>query len=136
MSKNTRDEPIITPADATMSERRFKPKKKPANWKPRRHSRARKGICCGAFSRRTGRECRNPPMLGSLRCRMHGGLRNSGPRTDAGRKAVSAALKRDWAAWRETMGLPPDWRYVQSRRRGGRQTARQWLEQNRRGSPT
>ncbi|WP_377193615.1 HGGxSTG domain-containing protein [Ruegeria meonggei] len=34
------------------------------------------------------------------RCKFHGG-RSTGPKTDAGRKAISKAQKRRWAAYRK-----------------------------------
>ena len=60
------------------------------------------------------------------RCRHHGG-KSTGPRTPEGKRRVGEASKREWVKHRAALGLPPDWRYVQSRRRGGRQTAAQWL---------
>jgi hypothetical protein len=117
-------------------ERRFKPKKKPANWKRPQTSRARKGLCCGAFSRRTGRECRQAPEWPSPRCRQHGG-RSTGPKTEAGRKVISEMRKREWAEWRQQVGITdPDWRYGStwlSRRR--RETASDYLAKHGRWKP-
>ena len=85
------------------------------------------GFRCGAKTRR-GRRCGQWAMPNG-RCRMHGGP-SRGPITAEGKAKVSAASEREWRAWREERGLPPDWRYVQSRRRGGRQTAAQWLAEH------
>jgi hypothetical protein len=63
------------------------------------------------------------------RCRHHGG-KSTGPRTEEGKRRVGEASRREWAKHRAALGLPPDWRYVQSRRRGGRQTAAQWLAEH------
>jgi hypothetical protein len=35
-----------------------------------------------------------------------------------------------WARWREERGLPADWRYSDSRGKGGRITAAQWLAEH------
>jgi hypothetical protein len=111
--------------------RRFKGKKKPPGWKGQKRSRARKGICCGAFSRRTGRECRMLPVRPGGRCRLHGGL-NTGPASPEGKRAVGDAQREGWKRWRAEMGLPEDWRYGStwlSRRK--RETAADWLAKHR-----
>ncbi len=41
------------------------------------------GKICGARTKRTGEPCKNPAILGSERCRMHGG-QSTGPRTKEG----------------------------------------------------
>lgn len=48
-------------------------------------------LCCGARTRR-GFRCRGRRVEGSTRCALHGGL-STGPRTAAGRAAISAAQK-------------------------------------------
>ena len=47
---------------------------------------------CGAHARSTGAGCKAPAMANG-RCRRHGGL-SSGPKTLAGRQAVSAATRK------------------------------------------
>ena len=111
-----------------MTERRFKAKKKPVNWKPRTRSSARKGLCCGAFSRRTGRECRNAPEWPSKRCRQHGS--RAGSKSDYGRQVSSEMRKAEWRAWRASVGLPKSFRYSDSRGKGGRITSAQWLAEH------
>jgi len=51
----------------------------------------RRGACCEAYARSSGRPCGAPP-LGNGRCKNHGGL-STGPRTDEGRAAVGVAAK-------------------------------------------
>ena len=46
--------------------------------------------CCGAHCRTTGLACKNRPMLGKARCRMHGG--KAGRPTTTGRYTQSARL--------------------------------------------
>ena len=42
------------------------------------------GQRCGAHARTTGQPCRSPAVIGSRRCRMHGGAKGSGgPRGEA-----------------------------------------------------
>jgi hypothetical protein len=63
------------------------------------------------------------------RCRHHGG-KSTGPRTVEGRAKVGEASKREWAAWRAARNLPPEWRWIDSRRKGGRLTAAEWLAEH------
>ena len=55
---------------------------------------------CGANARSTGKPCHAPRVSGKRRCKLHGGL-SSGPRTPEGRKRISDAQKRRWAAYRK-----------------------------------
>jgi hypothetical protein len=48
-------------------------------------------------------------VRGKTRCRFHGGVDQE--LSEAGRQAISEASKREWAKWREAMGLDPSWRY-------------------------
>jgi hypothetical protein len=48
-------------------------------------------------------------MKGRTRCRLHGGAAQE--LSEAGRKAISEASKREWAKWREERSLPTTWRY-------------------------
>jgi hypothetical protein len=66
---------------------------------------------------------------GSGRCYVHGGA-STGPRTPEGKAKVSMAVAASWARWRAERGLPETWRYDDSRRHGGRQTAAQWLAEH------
>jgi hypothetical protein len=91
-------------------------------------------IYCGAWARSRGRRCRQAPVDGTTVCRMHGA--GGGPKTDEGKARISAVVAASWARWRAERGLPEDWRYVQSRRRGGRQTAAQWLAANKPEEPS
>jgi hypothetical protein len=59
-------------------------------------------------------------------CRVHGGL-STGPKTPEGRARVGAAQAAFWARWRKERGLPETWRYDDSRRKGGRQTAADYV---------
>jgi len=115
-----------------MSERTFKSKKKPANWKPRTRSPFRRGICCGAWSRRAGRGCLNPPERGSLRCRQHGS-RNTGPASLQGKARVAEAQRTLWRTFRAQYGLPPYWYSAANRVHSGKRArlplrAREYLE--------
>jgi hypothetical protein len=58
-------------------------------------------IKCGAKTR-SGVPCAKFPMEGKSRCRLHGGL-STGPRTPAGRAAISAANTKHgrYKNWRE-----------------------------------
>ncbi len=47
---------------------------------------------------RAGTPCRRSPVRGRRRCRLHGGC-STGPRTEAGRKRISASERRRWAQW-------------------------------------
>lgn len=47
-------------------------------------------VCCGAHCRTTGLPCKNRPMLGKARCRMHGGT--AGRPTTTGCYTQSARL--------------------------------------------
>jgi hypothetical protein len=47
---------------------------------------------CGAYSRTTGRPCRNPPMRYSTRCRMHGGASPQAKRKAAQRRAYAEVV--------------------------------------------
>jgi hypothetical protein len=87
-----------------------------------------RGSRCGAWARSRKHVCRGWAMPNG-RCRHHGG-KSTGPRTPEGKAKVGAASAREWRAWRAERGLPADWRWVDSRRRGGRQTAAQWLAEH------
>ncbi len=50
---------------------------------------AKTPIKCGAKTR-SGTRCGKYPVAGKRRCRLHGGL-STGPKTSAGRAAISAA---------------------------------------------
>ena len=56
---------------------------------------------CGAKTR-SGVPCAKAPMEGKRRCRLHGGL-STGPKTPAGRAAISAANTKHgrYKSWRE-----------------------------------
>lgn len=58
-------------------------------------------IKCGAKTR-SGVPCAKFPMEGKSRCRLHGGL-STGPRTSAGRAAISAANTKHgrYKNWRD-----------------------------------
>ena len=58
-------------------------------------------VRCGAKTR-SGVPCAKFPMEGKRRCRLHGGL-STGPKTDAGREAISAANTKHgrYKNWRE-----------------------------------
>jgi uncharacterized protein YbdZ (MbtH family) len=73
--------------------------------------------------------CRKWPSPGKTRCRLHGGADQE--LSPDGKARISEASRREWAQWRAAMGLPEDWRFVHSRRRGGRQSAAQWLAKHR-----
>jgi hypothetical protein len=55
-----------------------------------------KDLRCGAYARSTGRACVAKAISGTWRCKNHGGAYKS----EAGRKNISDAQKRRWAAWR------------------------------------
>jgi hypothetical protein len=81
---------------------------------------------CNAWARTRRRHCRAKVVPGKTRCRFHGGM-STGPRTPGGKARRSAHVKAEWAEWRRERGLPPDWRFDGSRRKGARVTAAQWL---------
>ena len=58
-------------------------------------------IRCGAKTR-SGVPCAKFPKEGKRRCRLHGGL-STGPKTDAGREAISAANTKHgrYRSWRD-----------------------------------
>ena len=62
---------------------------------------AQRPIRCGARTR-SGVPCAKFPMDGKRRCRLHGGL-STGPKTVAGRAAISAANTKHgrYKNWRE-----------------------------------
>jgi hypothetical protein len=70
-------------------------------------------------------------MKGGKRCIMHGGFGISGPKTDEGKARISQVVAASWARWRAERGLPADWRYSDSRGKGGRETAADWLRKHR-----
>lgn len=82
----------------------------PPDWTGPKPSKCGKRIYCGAWSRTRGRPCKGFPVGPSGRCRVHSGLGNSGPRTEAGKARVSAGVKAAHAEWRRLYGLPPEWR--------------------------
>jgi len=53
-----------------------------------------------------------------------------GPTTPSGRKVISEMRKAEWRAWRASVGLPASFRYSDSRGKGGRITAAQWLAEH------
>jgi hypothetical protein len=57
----------------------------------RRSTPMKRKMTCGAHARSTGRPCQAMALLNG-RCRNHGGC-SSGPKTQAGRAAISAAAK-------------------------------------------
>ena len=65
------------------------------------NDRAQRPIRCGAKTR-SGMPCAKFPMDGKRRCRLHGGL-STGPKTVAGRAAISAANTKHgrYKNWRE-----------------------------------
>ena len=65
------------------------------------NDRAQRPIRCGARTR-SGVPCAKFPMDGKRRCRLHGGL-STGPKTVAGRAAISAANTKHgrYKNWRE-----------------------------------
>ena len=65
------------------------------------NDRAQRPVRCGAKTR-LGMPCAKFPMDGKRRCRLHGGL-STGPKTVAGRAAISAANTKHgrYKNWRE-----------------------------------
>lgn len=57
---------------------------------------------CGARLR-SGATCTREPLAGARRCRAHGAA--GGRQTDAGRRRISAAMKRRWALSRHAIAL-------------------------------
>ncbi len=55
--------------------------------------------CCGARTR-AGHPCKRRYLGRGGKCPNHGGL-STGPRTEAGRQAISEAQRARWAAWRQ-----------------------------------
>lgn len=53
---------------------------------------------CGARTRR-GTACQALSVLGKERCKNHGGF-STGPKTTAGKRAISAAQRRRWVSFR------------------------------------
>jgi hypothetical protein len=53
---------------------------------------------CGAHCRTTGEPCRNPPMQGRMRCRMHGG-KNTGRPPTSGRYTKEALRMKERVAF-------------------------------------
>jgi hypothetical protein len=53
-------------------------------------------IPCGAYARSTGHPCQ-AKALANGRCRLHGGL-STGPRTEAGKRAIGIAARSRLAA--------------------------------------
>ena len=66
-------------------------------------------IKCGAKTR-SGVPCAKFPIEGKRRCRLHGGL-STGPRTSAGRAAISAANTKHgrYKNWREKRAKEKDY---------------------------
>ena len=58
---------------------------------------------CGAHARSAGKPCQASVVPGRTRYRRHGGL-STGPRTSEGKKRISDAKKRRWAAYRKKEG--------------------------------
>ena len=67
-------------------------------------------IRCGAKTR-SGAPCAKFPIEGKRRCRLHGGL-STGPKTVAGRAAISAANTKHgrYKNWREKQAKEPYYR--------------------------
>jgi len=62
---------------------------------------------CQAMSKRTGLQCGAPAMRGKTKCAYHGG-KSTGPKTEAGRRRIVAALTkhgRESRAQRERRAL-------------------------------
>jgi len=62
---------------------------------------------CQAISKRTGQQCGAPAMRGKTKCAYHGG-KSTGPKTEAGRQRIVAALTkhgRESRAQRERRAL-------------------------------
>ncbi len=55
-----------------------------------------KAATCGAV-RSSGKPCPAKPVPGKSRCKFHGGM-STGPKTEAGRKRLSEAMKARWQA--------------------------------------
>lgn len=87
------------------------------------------GSYCGAWAATRKRECRRWPVPGKARCPLHGGL-SRGPTSPEGRKRISEMRKAEWRAWRVSVGLPESFRYSDSRGKGGRVTAADWIARN------
>ena len=51
-------------------------------------------VVCGARTR-SGEPCREMPVSGKTRCRLHGGL-STGAKTAEGRARISEAMRRTW----------------------------------------
>jgi len=49
---------------------------------------------CQAMSKRTGQQCGAPAMRGKTKCAYHGG-KSTGPKTEAGRQRIVAALTKN-----------------------------------------
>ena len=59
----------------------------------------RKNAVCGAKTR-MGTPCKSKPLIGSTRCRMHGG-KSTGPKTEEGRERIAEAQRKRWAKRRQ-----------------------------------
>lgn len=57
---------------------------------------------CGAQTRATGQRCRNFPVPGRKRCRLHGGL-STGPKGAEGKHRVAQAMAEGRRHWVEQM---------------------------------
>lgn len=117
------------PPDASNTQNRPKRPRhpKPKNWRPNFS-----GGRCGAWAGSVKRGCQRWPTRGHRRCRLHGGVDQE--LSPEGRKAISEASKREWAKWRQQVGLDPDWRYGStwlSRRK--RETAADYVAKAKRG---
>lgn len=71
-----------------------------ANSRAQRLALAR--VRCNAKTRK-GTPCKALSESGKRRCKFHGG-RSTGPKTQAGREAISRAQKARWAKWRAGNG--------------------------------
>lgn len=60
-------------------------------------------VRCNAKTRK-GTLCKALSESGKRRCKFHGG-RSTGPKTQAGREAISRAQKARWAKWRASKGV-------------------------------
>jgi len=60
-------------------------------------------VWCNAKTHK-GTLCKALSESGKRRCKFHGG-RSTGPKTQAGRDAISRAQKSRWAEWRASKGV-------------------------------
>ena len=87
------DQPRPPPSDTSRSQKGHEPMNDPAQTPIRMRRQDTRSGCASV---------RSSPWRGKRRCRLHGGL-STGPKTPAGRAAISAAKHQAWALqnWRE-----------------------------------